>query len=362
MNYPPLDQLISRYMFGNHAFSSFFVLLKSTHGLNFTLMSDMQREFELNSRYTFTTEPPPENYVKTYEAFLYNRRSFRQMQAGQLETVSFYLLKSAHKAVKAEIHFVLDGSHAVSGWHSPFGSLCFDPHLRMELLYAFVEKILQFFSQQPILKVTISSYPGAYAWPQSAPLINVLINHGFNMSQAALNYHLPVSQRPFETFLTKMEKRKLVKAREQGWSFQQEGADKLPEIFDFIAHCRRERDYKLYIDLPALERAFETFPMHYQIFALREDKQIVAATVLVRSGKHIWYHFLPATEAAYYKHSPMILLLENIYVFCQQQGMRLLDLGTAEKNKEPQLGTMDFKQRLGAISSIRPVFEKSLIE
>jgi hypothetical protein len=313
-------------------------------------------ETAFNSRYHFTTEKPPENFSKTYEAFLYNRETFRNMQAPEEQQLSFYLLKPSKHAVRAEVNFVLKDGEAISGMYSPFGSLCFDHLMRTEVLYAFVDFILKTLVEKGIGSVKIKSYAAAYAPLQAAVLMNVLINKGFLISEAPLNYHMPVSRQPFEKMISKMERRQLNKGLSQGWSYQEEEPEQLSEVYDFILRCRKEREQELNISLEKLRQSFETFPYQYRIFSLRESERLVAATVMVRAGKLFWYNFLPATDPAYYPFSPMVLLLEKLYNFCQRREDKMLDLGIAEVQHAPQFGLMDFKQRMGAVATVKPVF------
>ncbi|GAB4027621.1 hypothetical protein GCM10028773_59450 [Spirosoma koreense] len=55
----------------------------------------------------------------------------------------------------------------------------------------------------------------------------------------------------------------------------------------------------------------------------------------------------------------MVMLLDGLFVYCQQHRIQLLDLGTAlDENGQPKPGLMRFKRNVGAQESPKLVFEK----
>jgi hypothetical protein len=54
------------------------------------------------------------------------------------------------------------------------------------------------------------------------------------------------------------------------------------------------------------------------------------------------------------------MLIEGMYGWCQQQGIKLLDLGTSALDSQPNFSLLDFKLRLGAHPTAKLTFVKDL--
>ncbi len=79
----------------------------------------------------------------------------------------------------------------------------------------------------------------------------------------------------------------------------------------------------------------------------------------VRVRDDILYTFLPASNPAYHAYSPLVLLMDGLFEYCQQQQIRLLDLGVSlDGNHQPKPSLLRFKRNLGALESPKVCFEK----
>ena len=58
--------------------------------------------------------------------------------------------------------------------------------------------------------------------------------------------------------------------------------------------------------------------------------------------------------------SPVAFLADNLYKYCQREGITLLDIGTATDKGMPNVGLMTFKERLGCTPSPKLTCTKSL--
>ena len=81
----------------------------------------------------------------------------------------------------------------------------------------------------------------------------------------------------------------------------------------------------------------------------------------IRVRDDILYNFLPASNPSYYAHSPMVMLMAELFGYCQRHRIQLLDLGTSlDGNQQPKPGLMRFKRNLGVRESPKLTFEKVL--
>jgi lipid II:glycine glycyltransferase (peptidoglycan interpeptide bridge formation enzyme) len=112
--------------------------------------------------------------------------------------------------------------------------------------------------------------------------------------------------------------------------------------------------------LNELKKAFEQFPEHYVLFAVLHEGRLAAASIAIKIKENILYNFYSAHPNDYNHLSPVVMLIEGMYEFCQQNNVNLLDLGTSALEGKPNFSLLDFKLRLGAKPYAKLTFEKNL--
>ena len=98
---------------------------------------------------------------------------------------------------------------------------------------------------------------------------------------------------------------------------------------------------------------FKAAPEQYPLFAVWNRDEMIAACICVTARENTVYAFYPAYAAHYHTYSPMVMLYEGMYHYCQQSGMSLLDLGTSMLEGGPNQNLIRFKERLGGIYSAK---------
>lgn len=245
---------------------------------------------------------------------------------------------------------------AYSFKQSPFGSFFIKKPTEIETFLDFESQITQKLKQKNIKKVIIRQPPSYYPhfvmrqWLEKAD---------YRLKTQDVNQFITLSDHS-ENNLHKMELRKLNNAERKGLLFSHDPVSSLEEIHSFIAHCRLDVGLTVNITLDKLKNLFTAFPTSYDLYSIRQNKEILAACVVSKPLSDIYYYYLPATHPDHKSKSPMVLLLVSLIESLKSKGARLLDLGLSSINGNKQSGLYAFKKRMGAADTPSWVFEKEI--
>ncbi|MBD2753129.1 GNAT family N-acetyltransferase [Spirosoma validum] len=290
--------------------------------------------------------------------FFFNETEHLQQQSTQ----PFYLLTAVNQRsqqAEARCAFFLDNNVAVSPKAAPFGSIEFAENLPESVLDTFLQTIIE--AAQSVFATTLRvvNYPYCYAPQQMKQLLAKLSTLGFQVVETNQTFYLPVTTEIFTDNLIPAERRRLRKCAEAGLNFQYWSSPNVANIVNFLQETRQQQGYELTICPDKLANLLQTFPNQFLVFMVNDGPRLAALSVAVRVREDILYSFLPASHSNYRTFSPMVMLTYGLYTYCQQQGIRLLDLGTSlDENNQPKHSLMRFKRNLGAQESPKFVFEK----
>lgn len=305
---------------------------------------------------TFSTIP---NFCQP--GFFFNDPEHLQQQT----TGPFWLLSAINQRTgqaEARCAFFVGADKAISPGAAPFGSIEFTETLPTSVLDALLDALIEAAQRAgSFATLRLVNYPHCYASKQAARLTVKLTEHGFRLTENHQTFFLPITTGNFGDTIVPAERRRLRKCHDTGFQWQQWTSPNVIHVVDFLLETRQQQGYSLTICPDDLARLLQKFPEQFLIFTVNDGPRLAALTVAVRVRKDLLYTFLPASHPDYRTFSPMVLLTEGLYTYCQQQGIRLLDLGTSldEKN-QPKPSLMRFKRNLGAQESPKLVFEKSL--
>ena len=89
------------------------------------------------------------------------------------------------------------------------------------------------------------------------------------------------------------------------------------------------------------------FLVNKSCFLVYDIDMLIAVGVTIKINQDILYTFYLADNQQYLKYSPTIYLLSGIYEYCQQENIKLLDLGIATDKGILNEGLARFKRSLG---------------
>ena len=260
----------------------------------------------------------------------------------------------------AGIQFHLADRIARSPFKAPFGSVESSQQINPTLLYRFLEYIEGQLKAQGVSEIYLKNPPRAYALEKWSLLETFFLNQKYVVCEAEVGTVIPVTQQMFSEGIRHSEKLRMQQAEKAGFTFQILCVDKLPEVYNFISECHREKGYTVSMTQQELQRTVEEFPDRYLLFSVYHERKIVAASIAIRIDQSKLYNFLSNHEKQYNNSSPSLLLMEGIYEYCCQHKIELFDLGTSALQGIPNFTLLDFKLRIGGIPTSKLSFYKKI--
>lgn len=262
---------------------------------------------------------------------------------------------------EARCAFFIEDNRAISPAGAPFGSVEFGQSLPDSVLSRLIDALVDEAQSFGVSTLRLVNYPNCYAPEEARRLKEQLLQRGFRVAASHQNYFLPVTDDSFETRIHPSERRRLRKCRQAGFRFQHSCCPDLDAVMSFLVKAYQQRGYKLTLPPDRLRNLLHSFPNQFLIFTVWDNTTIAALTVAIRVRADILYNFLPAFSPIYHNYSPMVMLTEGLFSYCQQHKIQLLDLGVSlDGNHYPKPSLMRFKRNLGAHESPKLVFEKAL--
>lgn len=310
--------------------------------------------------FEFLVDQLPFGYAFNFDNYLFNKIKHINTQ-GISQRADYFIINNVKKRVECKIHFLLKGAQAYSPYKSLFGSFEFNQRIHPNLLPEFWSFIETDLKNRGIKTCSITNPADCYA-PRKAELVfKTLIQAGFSIKRKAINHHIAVDEHPLETRMHSMEKRRLNKCKQQGFSFQKEEINQAEEIYEYLRLCRKEQNLKLSITKEKFLFYVEEFPQNYPFFTVRNEEAILAATISIQIHRKVLYSFLPGSLRKFKHFSPTVILNEGLYQYCQDHQIEMLDLGiSTEDDGTDQTSLIVFKERLGGEKSYKYFFEKEL--
>ena len=283
---------------------------------------------------------------------------------GQQADGHFYLLTAVNQLTQqADIRcaFFSQRNQVISPAEAPFGSIEFAETLPDSVLDQFLEVLLSSarLFKKPTLRLV--NYPDCYAPQQANRLTAKLFRHGFRLVASHKNAYLPISNRPFEQAIQPQERRRLRACQRANFHFHHWVNPVLADVVNFITDTRKTLGHRLTLSPERLAKLLDTFPDKFLVFCVTDGSKLAALAITVHVRHDILYYFMPASNPDYRTFSPMVMLVNGLFTYCQQHKIQLLDLGVSLDNfHNPKPSLMRFKRNLGASESPKLIFEKTL--
>lgn len=292
------------------------------------------------------------------DGFFFNTPDhLNQQSTGGAHTVTA-LNRMTHQT-EARCTFFVQSGRAISPAAAPFGSVEFIQTLPDAVLGDLIDALVDEARETRAPTLRLVNYPHCYAPEQAHRLTEQLLRRGFRITAADQNFFLPIGSDAFEATIDASERRRLRKCRRAGFRVEHGCCSDLDAVMSFLVRTRQQQGYQLTLPSDCLRHLIQTFPDQFLVFRVLDGSAIAALTVAVRVRDDILYNFLPASDPAYHAYSPMVLLTDGLFAYCQKRQIRLLDLGMSlDENHQPKPSLMRFKRNLGAQESPKLTFEK----
>lgn len=268
------------------------------------------------------------------------------------------MVNEARETIVALLHVHVKNEIAVSPLKSPYGSIILSKELTPNVLAQFVDWVETKLKDRGVKKITLKNSPEVYA-PQESECLNSALTTAGYQSQTELSAVIPVTKKDFFSNLHYSEQKRLRKCSEAGFVYSQLSVGKFQDVYQFLKACREQKGYSLSMTREDLENVINIFPDVFFLTAVMDHDRFVAANISIQVNARVLYNFYHDHDAAYNAFSPVVMLNEGLYHFCQQRKLELLDLGTSQTDGKLNESLFNFKLKLGAQPSNKITFAKN---
>lgn len=267
------------------------------------------------------------------------------------------VLKDAEGNVLGDVTF--HSGARVSGWSAPFGG----PDWSRE--YWRPEQIHQAVTGLRDDIWWIRAKPQSFGENEAAT-VQALLQHGWRVERAELNYSIPVPATldAYERTLSRQAVAAIDHGEEQClacWEVEARNERTWAQCYEVLKRNREEKGRPISLDLGYVRAIRDAFPGLVRMIACggaegsARPGEIVAAALVYRIGRardlvQFWGDYAP-----WLRHSPMNLLVREVVEDAIRTGAKVLDLGISTESGEPNGGLCRFKRSVGARAEPRYV-------
>ncbi len=271
---------------------------------------------------------------------------------------TFYI--RSDRFVEGIVHLHVKECEAKSPFRSPFGSFLFSDAIGQATLHEFIRFCESRLKDKNVNTICLKHQPELYASKKNLDAEIALQAVGYKIQSAETSAIVSVTGKSFESGLHRSEKKRLRKCREAELKFEVLPSGQLQKIYTFLEACRAEKGYTVSMSFAEIEKLENTFPERVLLTAVSDKNQLVAANISIRVYESVLYNFYHDHSPDYDHVSPVVLLNEGLYQFCQNEKIILLDLGTSNLNGTLNESLLNFKLHLGAQPSRKLTFTKKI--
>lgn len=259
--------------------------------------------------------------------------------------------------VLAQMNLYIKADEAYNAPFSGFGGV--EHALDEELLSAFIDAAISWCNENGIKKLNLKLPPPFYA--QNAMLTqNTLSKQGFNVMLVEINQHINVSgSTPYLSIIRKNEKKRLRKCHEAGFEFKQMTSNQLALAYELINDNWTRKGFEVTMSYEALKKMFQVFPEKYLLFGVFHAGKLVATSVSIRVTQQVMYNFYHGDAADYRAYSPIVMLIDQVYAYCQHNQISYLDLGTSSVGGVISTSLYEFKRNCGCVATPKKIVTRT---
>lgn len=283
--------------------------------------------------------------------FVFNTPEFQSLKTGKAK----YFVLFGDEGVIARICFSINRNQAISGHQATFGAIDAVLPLASETAKYFLEQVCVSLGKDGVQVVIIKHWPECYV--DSISLNEIFSEVGFREINSEINQHLVVQEEEFARLIKKNERKKLKQSMNHGYTFKKLLIADLPDVYQLVTETRTRKRYPVSMTYDKLEETIKLLPDKYLLFGLFDQNKLIAASVSIRISHEILYNFYHADEINYRSTSPLVMLIHGIYLYCQQNSIKILDLGVSSENGLVNQGLFNFKKNLGCVSSAKNTYQ-----
>jgi len=314
----------------------------------FTLNLDNKYDVCLNHFY-----PSKKNH-------LFNEPDYFNIHSSSSQDVYAQLVRRSDLKVFATICFYEDTSGIfLSPIRGTFGSVSLNENLGFLLLDNFLTGLIHYLVANGARELRIKCAPSSHDNALFSKLFSIFTRNNLIPDYVEVNYDLLINDRNFIDLVDYGNIKRIRKMLKCGFVAEKIGNTSLSQAYLVIAENRSRLGVVVSMTENQLKNMIDRFPDAVHLFAVYRDSQrteILASAVCIAITDSILYVLYWGDAADMGSYSPVALLAKTIYEYCQENGFKLLDVGTSTLKGIPNFGLVKFKQNLGFAESLKVEF------
>jgi len=268
--------------------------------------------------------------------------------------------KESTQVIAAAAFYGIESHRFVSPWRGSFGALFFaDRTLPLAANDFFLDRIESKLQQEGAKEISMILPPQAYYPERTSVLVNLLLRKGYKLTGHELNYSRLISGEDFLGRVNQGNRKNIRRAAKRGFVFQGLTPAEIEDAYQVIAENRERRGYPTTMTLEQIEGMLQAIPGSLFPFSVTDGSRMIAASICIAVDKAVFYVFYWGEIDGYQNPSPIPFLAQGLYSHCQENGFRLMDVGTATIKGNPNHGLIRFKRSLGLEASLKLTFSKN---
>jgi hypothetical protein len=260
-----------------------------------------------------------------------------------------YQLQSTDSKAQALVYFTREGKEVWSLSASPFGSVYGNEFCTTEILTYFVADVKRLLIQEGIQSIGIKHYPACYDQSMHDKVLDALLANGFEITCTEYNQYLPLHHASKKEVFDHSKLHLIKKCKEAGFTVSVASSFEADQWYEIIVRARKLRGHPMTIDLENLRTLNKGNEECYHFFEVKDGDKIIACAIGLQVTPDVMYYYLAADEEAYRNYSPMAFLLDSMYSFALEKGIKVLDMGISSSNGVLNEGLRWFKKSFGAL-------------
>jgi hypothetical protein len=233
-----------------------------------------------------------------------------------------------------------------------------NPWGQLDHLASFLTRQLNHLKSQGI--GSIQFYQAPLFYPFQHEFREVYLQLGFQELSSEPIHYIPIDHEMLEDKIHISEVRRIAKCAEEGMRTQRIGLVDLPAAFAVIEQWKNERGHQSSTNELLIQQQASLFPESFHLYCTSLRGKPAAYGFFIQLCSGIWHYFLSATDPQWDSHSPITQLLSTVYIKAKLRGVHTLDLGPSLLQGEPNLGLINFKERMGGHASQKICWELNL--
>ena len=245
-----------------------------------------------------------------------------------------------------------------------FGGISQNGYVNFARLERFLCLVVDHLKSLGARALSIAIAPASHDLAFFSSMFNLMRRQGFVEVAHEINFDLLIDERPFLDRIDYGNVKRIRKCIRSDFACSKVEHERLGEVYDVIAESRSRLGLKVSMTVRQLQEMLNLFPEKFHLFAVYRDAsrlEMVAAAVCISLTDKNMYVFYWGDLPEVATHSPIAMLAEKIYEFCQQEKFLLLDAGISTVDGQPNYGLIRFKQNLGFSESLKVSFKLDFV-